>query len=207
MDFIGPLPLGTVRAERWAPMFPRDFIGPLPLGAVRGHATNATRSAAVWLAKNVNAIACDEAAGLCYGEIKHVIDEIERMINRPENVVECGPCPTINADQTECAVGLRAKRGDAEVSCWKCKQTHNVKHLIEQALEDCKRWLWSESEILDIMAQIGEQIPRGTWWNWRTRGLIESRNEWDAEPRFWLEDARLLWRSRVGTRKRTELVG
>ena len=98
-------------------------------------------------------------------------------------------------------MGLRAKQGDTEVTCWKCKQTHNVKQLIADALEDCKRWLWSESELLDIMAQIGESIPRGTWWNWRQRGLIESRNEWDAEPKYWLEDARTLWRQRCGQPK------
>ena len=186
-----------------ARMYPREFIGPLPEGAVRGHATGATRSAALWLAKNVSAIACDESAGMCYAEIKQIIDEIERQINRPENQIECGPCPTIDEDQQRCAVGLRAKPGDVEVTCWKCKQTHNVRKLIDQALEDCKRLLFSESEILDIMAQIGEHIPRGTWWSWRSRGVIESRNEWDAEPKYWLEDARLLWRERVGVRKTT----
>ena len=182
-------------------MYPRDFVGPLPFGAVRGHATSATRSAAIWLAKHVSAIACDESAGMCYAEIKRVIDDIERMINRPEYTVECGPCPTIGEDRQLCAVGLRAKPGDIEVTCWKCKQTHNVQKLIAQALEDCKRLLYSERELLDIMAQIGERIPRGTWWNWRSRGVIKSRNEWDAEPKYWLEDARIAYRERVGRAK------
>lgn len=189
-----------------ARMFPRDFVGPLPLGAVRGHAGNTTRSAAIWLGKNVSAIACDESAGMAYAEIKQVIDAIERMINRPENQVECGPCPTIVEDQQLCAVGLRAKQGEAEVICWKCKATHNVRTLIDKALDDRRNWLYSEAELLEIMAQIGESIPRGTWWSWRSRGVIESRNEWSAEPRYTLEDARALWRERVSTRKRTEVA-
>jgi hypothetical protein len=180
--------------------YPRDFIGPLPIDGYRGHA-GATRSAAIWLSKHVNAVACSEDFGMCYAEIKQLIDAIEKQINRPENEIECGPCPTLDDAGEKCPVDLRAKQGDSEVTCWKCKQTHNVRKLIDDALDDCKEWLWSEKEILDIMAQIGEHIPRGTWWNWRQRGLIESRNEWDAEPKYTLQDVRELWRAKVGKPK------
>ena len=54
-------------------MVPRDFIGPLRPLETRGHATGATRSAAIWLAKNVNAIACDVDETPAHGHLVYKV--------------------------------------------------------------------------------------------------------------------------------------
>jgi hypothetical protein len=131
-----------------------------------------------------------------------MIEAIEKCVNRPIPPLDLGPCPTLTADQTACGADLQAKREEVEVTCHKCRITYNVKDVIDHALESAKHWLYTERELLALMGQIGEPIPRGTWWTWRSKGLIESRNEWGAEPKYWLEDARRLREDRVGKRNR-----
>jgi hypothetical protein len=75
-----------------------------------------------------------------------------------------------------------------------------IEDLIKGSLDNARGLLYNERELLEIMAHIGEHIPRGTWWSWRQRGVIVNKNEWGAEPRYLLEDARELFKDKVGKR-------
>jgi hypothetical protein len=150
-----------------------------------------TAAAATFLAANTAAIARSEDAGQIYTDIHNAVTDIERIINRPPSPKYCGNCPTIT-DQHRCDEALLAKREDTEVTCWKCKTTHNVERLIERALAEVHDWLWTQQEILDIMAQIGEPISPRTWRHWRATGKIMSRNELGAEPKYYIEEVRHL---------------
>lgn len=158
-------------------------------------------SCALWLAANTPLIANREDAGRCYTEIKQLVDDIERVINRPQPKRYCGNCPTLDENEQRCATPLYAQnRDDVQVECWRCHRTYVIEDLIRGSLDNARGLLYSEWEVLDIMAQIGRHIPRGTWWSWRQRGIIESKNEWGAEPRYLLEDVQELWEERVGRR-------
>jgi hypothetical protein len=105
-------------------------------------------------------------------------------------------------DRGSCATYLYAdKPEDETVQCWKCRIEYSIEDLIEAGLESAKDWLWDEGEALEIMAQIGKHIPRGTWWSWKQRGVIVNKNEWGAEPRYLLEDVIEAYEERVGKRK------
>ena len=168
-----------------ARMFPRDFIGPLPVAAVRGHATGATRSAAVWLASNVSAIACDEDAGMCWRVIRDVIDAIERMINRPIPPRYCGPCPA-------CNTALKAARDDVEVVCPICRVTHNVERLERELWAGVDNWLLTHSEVLMVMAYRGDPVPERTLRHWRATGRLVPRGYRGEKPGYWLADVHAL---------------
>jgi hypothetical protein len=157
---------------------------------------------ALLVAANVHVIANREDAGKCLADARWMVAAIEKCVNRPVPPLDLGPCPTVSENQTPCGADLQAKREEIEVTCHRCRITYNVKEVIDHALESAKNWLYTERELLALMAQLGEPIPRGTWWTWRSNGLIESRNELGAEPKYWLEDARRLREERVGKRER-----
>lgn len=147
---------------------------------------------AKWLATNIHAIANNPHAHVCYAEVKQAITDIDKVINRPETQQYCGPCPTLSEDNTPCKVGLFAKRDDTEIQCWKCKTTHNIEQLIQQALETVKELGYTAEEILGFMADIGQPIPPSTWRKWRAEGKIQPRSHRGDTPLYWISDIRAL---------------
>jgi hypothetical protein len=132
-----------------------------------------------------------------------MVDRIEASINRPRPKRYAGNCPTTVEDEQRCATPLYAdKHEDTQVTCWRCKCTYVIDDLIKGSLDNARGWLFGEREILEIMAQIGRHIPRGTWWTWKQRGIIQNKNEWGAEPRYLLEDVQSAYEERVGKRER-----
>lgn len=152
-------------------------------------------SAALHLSQHVPLIACREDAGVMFAEIRNAVEEITRAINRPHSKKFCGVCPTMRDDkglEVQCGESLYAKHDDVLVTCWRCKQSYDVERLIQDAVDNVRGLLYSANEILEIMKQIGEPIPPRTWRYWRANGKIPERNEWGAEPGYWLEDVRRL---------------
>jgi hypothetical protein len=158
---------------------------------------------ALLVAANVHVIANREDAGKCLADARWMVEAIEKSINRPRPKKYCGNCPSLTEDEDRCATPLYANsHDDNQVTCWRCKCTYVIEDLIKGSLDNAKGLLYSERETLDIMAQIGRHIPRGTWWTWKQRGIIVNRNEWGAEPRFLLEDVQSAYEERVGKRNR-----
>jgi hypothetical protein len=157
-----------------------------------------TKALAQFLAANIPAIACDEAAGELFQDVQNAVDAIERMINRPVEPKYCGPCPTLNEDQDICSVGLFTKwdgvtkQYEPEIECWKCHMTYNADELITDALSEVDGWLFTAAEVLETMAQIGEPISERTWRHWRKTGAIQSRNELGVEPKYFIGEVRYL---------------
>lgn len=146
------------------------------------------------IAANIHKIARHPAAGRCYAEVKAAIDDIERMINRPLPPLELGPCQTLLEDNTKCTAGLIAKRGEIEITCWKCKTTYNVSKMIEDRLTDVPNRMFIAREVLQVMGQIGEPIGDSTWRRWRAQSKIEPCGELYGEPAYRLADVRALRR-------------
>jgi hypothetical protein len=181
-----------------APMVPADFIGPLPEGTVRGHASNATKSAAIWLANNTGAIACDESAGMCVDEVNAAVELALKVINRPEpNYRFLGPCPSLLTDnygERICNVELTAARADDHVQCPSCKTTHRVGELHEQQMRNTDVMSFTLSQLYRMILPINrEYVPLRTLQHWVTRGkLVPTGYDADGEPRFLLADVREL---------------
>lgn len=185
-------------------VYPPEFIGALPKHAIRCKYRGYTQTLALWLTEHVHAIASDQSAAICYREIKELITDIERAVNRPVAPRELGPCPatlTDNYGERRCQTKLTAQHDQREVQCWKCKTTHDVEKLIRDALDETRDWLWTAREVLDFMGLIGEPITERTWRRWRTENRIQSRNETGAEPKYLLHEVREL-RDQMTRRRR-----
>lgn len=172
-----------------------------------------TAEKALFIAANVHVVANREDAGRCLSDVRWMVTRIESIVNRPRPKKFCGRCPTplddeqrrklpeTERDRTTCGTYLYAdKPEDLTVLCWKCHIEYVIEELIEAGLDSAKGWLWAEKEALEIMAMIGKFIPRGTWWSWKDRGVIVNKNEWDAEPKYLLEDIIQAYEERVGKR-------
>lgn len=150
-------------------------------------------SMAAWLLAHVDGIALHPAADEFLDELKQRVREIERMINRPEPSLAFGRCPTmltIGNGTRQCDALLSADREAIEIQCRGCKTTFEVKTLIRQRLDEVAGWLFNAREVLDIMAAISEPVPARTWQHWRREGIVKSRSEWDAEPKYLISDVR-----------------
>jgi hypothetical protein len=179
-------------------MVPRDFIGPLLEGAVRGHAKH-TKSAAVWLASHTSAIACDEAAGQCFDDIRNAIVLIESVINRPLPSRFLGPCPALlndNYGERICNVELTACRDDSYVQCGACKTTHRVDDLHDQQMKTTGAMSFTLSELYRMILPVNQEyVPLRTLQHWVSRGrLVPTGYDAEGEPRFLLDDVRELRR-------------
>jgi hypothetical protein len=153
------------------------------------HAAN-TAGLAAWLARHTTDIATDPAAAVCYREIKQIVFDIEHVINRPQPLTYCGPCPTTYQDGTTCDVGLFVKRDTPQVKCWKCKTTHYVDELIDRALQATEGLLYTAAEVRETMAEIGRPIPPRTWHRWRVEERLPTRGWRGAEPMYWISDVK-----------------
>ncbi|MEZ0366791.1 hypothetical protein ACAG26_24260 [Mycobacterium sp. pUA109] len=151
---------------------------------------------AAWLLKHVDAIALHPAADEFLDELKQRVGEIERMINRPAPYRDLGTCPTVLADgygQRVCLHPLTAKMGQTDIQCAGCGTPWNVEKLIRFRVDEADDTPFTQRQILDIMAQIGEPIPMSTWRTWRVAGKLIERQEWYvAEPKYRLRDVREL---------------
>ncbi|GFG72709.1 hypothetical protein BMW24_003555 [Mycobacterium heckeshornense] len=164
---------------------------------------------AMLLARNVEKIAGHEDAGQCYRDIKRLIDDIERRINRPKPPRFLGPCPHLVGRRKACATQLVAPRDATEVRCPACKTLHSVDHLVEllrnhllyEPLSAVQIIGSRVSELPGALEQLGEHLPRSTFYSWCKRGWLKPRSyqtrsgvrlperQSDSdEPMYWLAD-------------------
>jgi hypothetical protein len=148
---------------------------------------------ALWLAHNVDAIACDEAAGQIYADVKAAVSSIERVINRPIPEQFCGTCTT-PVDSTPCDLALYAPREATEVTCPRCKTTHNIERLFDQTLNNSDDKSFTISELhRTVLPAVREYVPPRTLQHWAARGrLVPTGYTSEGEPRFMLADVRRL---------------
>jgi hypothetical protein len=170
--------------------------------------TSTTTAAAIWLANNIPTIACNEAAGEIFAQVRKAIDDIERMINRPIPPRFLGPCPIwVSASHDKkcqkihphaCTTALIAKVGLTEVTCPQCHTVHDVERLLEQQLRDTDDKSFTMSELWKLILPVMRlYVPLRTLQHWAARGqMIPTGYDIQGEPKFLLHDVRELWIAR-----------
>lgn len=145
---------------------------------------------AKYLADRTAAIAGLEAAGECFGQIHDLIERIGNVINRPHPRKICGECLHVDENQNGCEEIIWANHDDIEVTCRRCGTLYNVEELIKKSLASAPQFelLYTSSEVLEKMEEMGQPISERTWRWWRANGKITPRSEWDCEQRFQLND-------------------
>lgn len=159
---------------------------------------------ASWLAQNAHAIAADKAADVCYSEIKEVITDIEKVINRPAPPRVLGPCPTqVDSSHDKdcdkqhphtCALALTAKNDATQITCPRCRTTHDVEELLARQIRDTDDYNFSLTELHQTaLPALREYVPLRTLQHWAASGRLQPRDHGpDGEPKYLLADVRRL---------------
>lgn len=134
------------------------------------HPIRGVEFAAVWLAHHPREIrAIEDTTGMHDG-ITDTIAYVRRLVDRlPERVLK-GPCPYVgygaHGDRTLCGTRLYAERGESWIRCPKCGALHDVRDLDSSALHSAEDRLFELRQILVLMTELGEPVPKSTLYAW-----------------------------------------
>lgn len=123
-----------------------------------------------WLRSQLGAIAVHPEAGRFFGDIQFDVKRIERAINRPIPQKFLGPCPTwIEKERHACGYELRTRADAIEITCRKCRSTHNCNRLQLLLLNDMEREKVTVDRLLKMNRYLPEEyrISERTLRHWR----------------------------------------
>ena len=125
-------------------------------------AADSARACALWLALNVNAIACSEEAGETFIEIQTTRDSLLTAINRSSRMY-CGPCLTEAEDGTQCGADIYADREALEMlQCPRCKTWVDPQKQLLAWAATARIDLLTEAQILEQLAIDGTPVTPDT---------------------------------------------
>lgn len=148
------------------------FIGPLLPGwrrLARDYSPE-TAELAAWLAARTDAIALDEAAGEMFADITEHHATIMRLIDKPLGRKFLGKCPTWNdRARRTCGRELEAREDAIEITCPRCRQTHNCNRLQYLMSTDRAREKYTVRQILALNRDLPEEyrVSERTLRRWR----------------------------------------
>ncbi|MFD9614880.1 hypothetical protein ACFWWS_36495, partial [Streptomyces sp. NPDC059083] len=179
---------------------------------VRGPSGSAG-AAALWLGMHVAAVRLDEAAGEIHREITRLAEAALAAINPPPVPGFRGPCPTLlrtlqHEKPVECGEPLYV---DAEAStvyssntsgadvdiakfitCPRCNVRHDVAKLEQELLVRIGKQVFELPDLLRVLRELGQPIPRGTVVSWISRGQLKPRGHDGGRQLYRLDDVRRL---------------
>lgn len=159
----------------------RHGVKPPPqFAAIPRNSLPGTMDMAVWLASHTGVVTVMRDAGQWYERIDNLRRCIEKVIDRPEPLRTCGPCPTL-IDRQECGTALEAKPDQREVTCPRCEQTYDVEHLINDLVNRSDDMLVTIRELVDwVLPKLDEPVPQKTLEGWVNRGWVPLRGHNDS---------------------------
>ncbi len=134
------------------------------------HPVRPVELAAVWLAHQPRAIRAVPTVAGMHDDVTDVVEHVRKLVDRlPERVLK-GPCPYVGYDplggRITCGAKLYAERGEEWIRCPKCGSQHEVRQLEATALHGIEDRLFELRELLVLMAELGEPVPKSTLYAW-----------------------------------------
>jgi hypothetical protein len=167
---------------------------------------------AEWLHAHTRMLALDEAAKGHYSDVKGIVEDIERVINRPPDRYTCGPCPTVIDTATgrrPCNLQLYAADPDATITCPRCKAEHRARNLRQSLLLRARYLPMTRPLLLRALDELGEPLPKQTFSRWtlpNEAGVVRlhpcGSDPHTGEPTYWLDDVRKIPRRAYDTTQR-----
>lgn len=161
---------------------------------------------AIWLARNINAIASSDHAADIAGDVLGWHDgqhrrrghrgDIERIVDRPARRRHLGACPT-----DDCGHDLPpADEDTATILCRHCGTRHDTLWLLRIRMDQASRegMTWPELARLNRDMPAGRGIAPRTLRHWRNR--LPIRGDRDGQPLHWWSDVEHLAASSHGGR-------
>lgn len=143
-----------------------------------------TPAMALWLARNVHAIACDEATGECKRDIDSLVRRIVRVVDRPPAPRFCGECDT-KVGQKICGRRLHAHRDAIEVYCPGCQTTHNIEALLARFKREIDYRIVPREEIIGNQRTVNPEL-----YDTGIMGALDETITWQQFNR-WCKDGQL----------------
>lgn len=157
-----------------------NFIGPLRPGQRREPGRPSIENAAMWLAENVSAIACDEAAGECLATFEGHARAVERIVDLPTQPKFLGPCPASvehsDGRRERCNAMLTANPRAIEITCPnpKCRRVHNVERVGDQLVNEIDYYRFTRTDLAKVLSWLDETVPKQTLSDWITGGKAKN---------------------------------
>ncbi|WP_343466295.1 hypothetical protein AAI421_17990 [Rhodococcus aetherivorans] len=134
------------------------------------HPIRPVETVAVWLAHQPEAIRAVQSPHRMHDDVIHVVAHVRKLVDRlPERVLK-GPCPYVgydeHGDRAVCGARLYAERGEEWIRCPKCGSLHEVRALEAAALHGVEDRLFELRELLVLMEELGEPVPKSTLYAW-----------------------------------------
>lgn len=148
------------------------------------HPIRPVELAAVWLAHQPRAIRAVPGPSRMHDDVIDVVVHVRKLVDRlPERVLK-GPCPYVgydeHGDRAVCGAELYAERGEEWIRCPKCGSLHEVRALEAAALHGVEDRLFELRELLVLMTELGEPVPKATLYAWAN----DARRK-RLEPKGW----------------------
>lgn len=141
-----------------------------------------------WLADNTD-------ADTIVVELVHLIGEALRIIDRPENKVFAGICPT-DTGSGKCDAAVYAVKGNPNATCRKCGSTWDVSDWRRRAVDAALMHHGTPAQISRALSDdiTGEALPQGTIRQWVHRGkLTPVGADVLGRPVYQIRKVRNLW--------------
>lgn len=165
-----------------------------------------------WLHHHVQTIALSEDAADITADIlgrdkrrRSLIEQIERVVNRPWRWWPLGECPTpIRVEgpaqagrphpTVACGAELRAREDAREIRCRDCRVTHNVHRLLWSRKSEAEAEPMSAGELTRYNRELPPefQVPPRTLRHWLATGRLCACGELNGDPLYSWVDLRLL---------------
>lgn len=151
---------------------------------------------AIWLAHHITDIRRHPHAVTMHLDITDTTDTIRTLVDRPTERTFRGHCPTPTEDDQTCGAELRVERGEQWVRCPRCHAHHMVRQLDAQALDGLEDRAFTVLELLRLMRELGEPVPKATLYAWandpRKRRLTPTDTDDKGRALYRLGDVRAL---------------
>lgn len=144
-----------------------------------------------WLEKHCPAAAKQDDGSNLINEIDDVVKSIERIVNRPVAPMILGPCVTDPApddlleervengdNTTRCNFALHASHKAREVTCPRCRETHDVSDVLNRNLAELDDVLVTVRDLVDwVLPRLDEPVPQRTIERWIVKGWVPVRGQ------------------------------
>ncbi|WP_063039691.1 hypothetical protein [Nocardia pseudovaccinii] len=173
------------------------FVGPPRRGQRRVPAdfVDTINGVALWLHEHSMSVRLDEAAGQIHADITRAVAAGMVIINPPPMLAYRGPCPAMLVSglgpTRECGFPLYAERDELDVTCVRCKSVYRSAKLEQHLLARIGGRLFEVPELIGVLRELNEPVPRGTIASWISRGQLV--------PRGWQSGDRVVMQRQVKT--------
>lgn len=143
--------------------------------------------AAIWMAHHPNDLRHHPAADELFDDITDAVADARRAVDRLPDLSYKGPCAYTTTDNRgeirTCGRDLYIERGEDFARCPACGAHYDVRQLDRQILARMHEMVYTTTELIALLNELGHRVPKGTVHTWAARRRMA--------PRGWKHNGRI----------------